>query len=145
MKNIIFIALVLMSLLTIGCVTKNIDVKDQTNKVQNKEIKYIAKKESKKDLSQADKQKNIEDYKTVVRENIKRNKNQKEASENFEDKKSKFLKEMESARIDFTKTNDREKYMKIKNKIVKKLTIAQLKFDKEIKQNEIINYRNEQI
>ena len=145
MKNIIFIALVLMSLLTIGCVTKNIDVKDQTNKVQNKEIKYIAKKESKKDLSQADKQKNIEDYKTVVRENIKRNKNQKEASENFEDKKSKFLKEMESARIDFTKTNDREKYMKIKNKIVKKLTIAQLKFDKEIKKNEIINYRNEQI
>ena len=140
MKNIIIISLGLMALLTTGCVTKDTDTKNQVKKMQNSSTK-----KSKIKLPQSKKQKNIEDYKTVVRENIKRNKNQKEASENFENKKSKFLKEMEIARIDFTKTNDREKYMKIKGKIIQKLKIAQLKLDKEIKKNEIVNYRNEKI
>jgi len=143
MKNIIIFTLGLVIINFTGCATKDIGEKTQVHKVQNSRSKQVVKEESKKDLQQAKEQKNIEDYKTVVRENIKKNKNQKVARKNFENKKSKLLKEMENARIDFTKTNDREKYMKIKNKIIQKLKVAQLKLDKEITKNEIINYIDE--
>jgi len=143
MRNVIIFSLGLVIINFTGCATKDLDKKTQAHKVQVNSSKKVVKKESKKALPQTKKEKKVEDYKTVVRENIKKNKNQKIAHEKFEKEKSRLLKEMEVARVEFTKTNDRERYMKIKNRIIKKLRLAQLQLDKEIKKNEIINYRDE--
>jgi len=145
MRNVIIFSLGLVIINFTGCVTKDIDTKTQVHTVKSSssvKLKKVVKKEPKKALPKTKKEKKVEDYKTVVRENIKRNKNQKIAHKNFEKEKSKFLKEMEIARVEFTKTNDRDSYMKIKNRIIKKLRLAQLQLDKEIKKNEIINYRD---
>ncbi|WP_457745641.1 hypothetical protein [Sulfurimonas sp.] len=139
MKNVIILSLGVLLITLTACTQSNTPRPDSQKKLQ-KSAQQMSKK--KKPVITKE-EKVVNDYKKVVQKNIQKNKKINLARKKFEQQKQKLLEEMQLARKDFAKTDDREAYLQRQKTITKKINKLQEELDATLKKNEIINYTNE--
>jgi hypothetical protein len=129
----------------LGCSTHNVQQQKSTSTVEKSKVKKSLSKEKqsppKKVKSPQQKEKKIiDDYQSTIYENIAKSKAKKKQLEILELKKEKLLQEMEVARAEFAKTEDKKSFIKKRDEITKKLNRITKEYEALKSQNEIINY-----